>query len=113
MKNQIENSFDTPKASHFTASEILELFVDAQGESETLVAGLLRPTSTTPQHLLGGKGSGKPHLLRFCSIQVRHQKHSESVASAIRNDQYLGLYIASEALNAQKFTGKNLTSEKW
>ena len=69
MKNQIENSFDTPKASHFTASEILELFVDAQGESETLVAGLLRPTSTTPQHLLGGKEAENLTFLGFAQFR--------------------------------------------
>lgn len=107
------NPFDTPKASHFTTGEILDLYVDAQGENEELVNGLLEPTSLTPLRLLGSKGSGKTHLLRYCSYAVRSRKYDDNLVAAIRGDGYLGLYVDSGALNAQKFSGKSLTDEKW
>ncbi|TYC63996.1 hypothetical protein FMN50_01795 [Rhodobacterales bacterium] len=108
-----QNPFDTPKASHFTADEILELYVDAAGDNEEVVARLLEPTSTTPLRLLGSKGSGKTHLLRYCSHSVRKRKFGGNLVKAIRNDGYIGLYIDSGALNAQKFFGKGMRREQW
>lgn len=108
-----QNPFDTPKASHFTADEILDLYVDATGDNEEVVARLLEPTSTTPLRLLGGKGSGKTHLLRYCSHSVRKRKFGDNLVQAIRNDGYIGLYIDSGALNAQKFFGKGMEREQW
>ncbi|KIC15011.1 ORC-CDC6 family AAA ATPase [Leisingera sp. ANG-Vp] len=109
----MQNPFDTPKASHFTADEILDLYVDAEGDNEELVNGLLEPTSTTPLRLLGGKGSGKTHLLRYCSHSVRRRKYKGDLVSAIKSDGYIGLYVDSGALNAQKFFGKRLEREQW
>lgn len=108
-----KNPFDTPKASHFTAEQIFELYVDAKGQNEELVEGLLEPASLTPLRLLGGKGSGKTHLLRYCSHVVRQKKYGGDLVGAIENDGYIGLYVDSGALNAQKFVGKKLTSEQW
>jgi hypothetical protein len=113
MSRLKNNPFDTPKASHFTADEILNLYVDANGDNEELINVLLEPTSLTPLRLLGGKGSGKTHLLRYCSQAVRTKKHGNNLVTAVRSDGYIGLYVDSGALNAQKFHGKGLSDEKW
>jgi len=44
---------------------------------------------------------------------VRTKKHGGDVESAIKKDGYIGLYVDSGALNAQKFFGKGLSDEKW
>lgn len=108
-----QNPFDTPKASHFSAEEILDLYVDAGGDNEEFVNRLLEPASTTPLRLLGGKGSGKTHLLRYCSYSVRKRKRGGGLVNAIQGDGYVGLYVDSGALNAQKFFGKRLNREQW
>lgn len=108
-----QNPFDTPKASHFTADEILDLYVDAAGDNEEVVNRLLEPASKTPLRLLGGKGSGKTHLLRYCSHSVRKRKQGGDLVAAIKNDGYIGLYVDSGAVNAQKFFGKRLDREQW
>lgn len=112
IKIMNQNPFDTPKASHFTADEILKLYVDA-GDNNDVISNLLQPKSRTPLRLLGGKGSGKTHLLRYCSVPVRKRMQGNSIISAIKHDGYIGLYVDSGALNAQKFYGKRLDREQW
>ena len=107
------NPFDTPKASHFTADDILKLYVDAGGNNDEVVNRLLEPASKTPLRLLGGKGSGKTHLLRYCSHSVRKRKQNGDLVAAVKTDGYVGLYVDSGALNAQKFHGKGLSREQW
>lgn len=107
-----ENPFDLQKASNYSSQEILGHWVDLAGQHGGLVS-VLKPTSITPMILFGGKGSGKTHLMRYCSAPVQAARHSNNMADAIKKEKYLGVYVTAEALNTPRFTGKGYDEEFW
>lgn len=109
MAKSDDNPFDLQKASHYSIEEILGFWVDiAQGG----LVSVLEPTSITPMLLLGGKGSGKTHLMRYCSAPVQAARHG-TLIEAIRAERYVGIYVPAEALNTHKFSGKGLEDDAW
>lgn len=112
MRTHPENPFDMQKASHYTSEEILGHWVDIAEQHGGLVA-VLEPRSVMPMFLLGGKGSGKTHLMRYCSAPVQAARHDGNLSEAIRQEQYVGIYVPAEALNTHKFSGKGFDDEVW
>jgi hypothetical protein len=107
-----ENPFDLNKASDFTDMEIAEQWVDLANAAGGLV-NILNPTSRMPMHLLGGKGSGKTHLMRYCSAPVQAARYSGDIAQAAMADGYLGIYIPLDALNTDKFAREEPVEAHW
>lgn len=113
MINRLEeNPFDLVKASDFSAAEIVEYWVDISNTDGGLVQ-LLQPKLRTPTLILGGKGSGKTHLMRYCSAPVRAALCGGDLGAAVANDGYLGIYVPAEGLNSHKFAGKGQSSDLW
>lgn len=107
-----ENPFDLNKASDFTDQEIADQWVDLTNASSGLV-DILNPKLRTPMLLLGGKGSGKTHLMRYCSAPVQAARHAGNVAQAAIADGYLGIYVTLDALNTDKFAREEPVEEHW
>ena len=107
-----ENPFDLNKASDFTDQEIAEQWVDLANAAGGLVE-ILNPKSRMPMLLLGGKGSGKTHLMRYCSAPVQATRHSGDVAQAAIADGYLGIYVPLDALNTDKFAREVPVEDHW
>lgn len=107
-----ENPFDLNKASDFTNQEIAEQWVDLANAAGGLVE-ILNPKSRMPMLLLGGKGSGKTHLMRYCSAPVQAARHSGDVAQAAIADGYLGIYVPLDALNTDKFAREEPVEDHW
>ena len=107
-----ENPFDLNKASDFTDQEIAEQWVDLANAAGGLV-DILNPKSRMPMLLLGGKGSGKTHLMRYCSAPVQTARHSGDIAQAAIADGYLGIYIPLDALNTDKFAREEPVEDYW
>ncbi|OHV22611.1 hypothetical protein EOS93_30935 [Rhizobium sp. RMa-01] len=107
-----ENPFDLVKASDFSATEIVDYWVDISNNDGGLVQ-LLQPKLRTPTLILGGKGSGKTHLMRYCSAPVRAALCGGDLGVAVANDGYLGIYIPAEGLNSHKFEGKGQHPDLW
>jgi len=107
-----ENPFDLVKASDFSAAEILDYWVDISNNDGGLVE-LLQPKLRTPMLIVGGKGSGKTHLMRYCSAPVQAARAGGSLAAAVANEGYFGIYVPAEGLNSHKFAGKGQSSELW
>lgn len=110
MSRQDQNPFDLQKASNYSSQEILEHWVDIAGHGG--LVSVLRPTAIIPMLVLGGKGSGKTHLMRYCSAPVQAARHG-SLIEAIRQEHYAGIYVPAEALNTPKFSGKGQDTETW
>lgn len=109
---QPENPFDTNKATAFSDDQIADQWVDLTNAQGGLVS-ILKPTSRTPMLLLGGKGSGKTHLMRYCSAPVQAARHSANMAHAAAADGYLGIYVHADALNTDKFARDDQAKESW
>src|SRR5256885_3507554 len=107
-----DNPFDLNKASDFSDEEIAEQWVDFSDAPGGLL-GILKPTLRMPMLLLGGKGSGKTHLMRYCSAPVQAARRAGNLALAVEQDGYLGVYIRADGLNTDKFSGKGQTVEYW
>jgi hypothetical protein len=107
-----DNPFDLNKASDFSDSEIAEQWVDLADANGGLLS-ILKPTLRMPMLLLGGKGSGKTHLMRYCSAPVQATRRGGDLVKAIEEDRYLGIYIRADALNTDKFTSGDRADEYW
>ena len=110
--SQRDNPFDTSKATAFSDDEIATQWVDLANTQGGLV-NILKPRSHTPMLLLGGKGSGKTHLMRYCSAPVQAARHSANMARAAVVDGYLGIYVHADALNTDKFAREDVIDERW
>jgi hypothetical protein len=107
-----ENPFDLNKASDFTDQEIADQWVDLTNAAGGLVE-ILNPKSRMPMLLLGGKGSGKTHLMRYCSAPVQAARYAGDIARAAIANGYLGIYVTLDALNTDKFAREEPVDEHW
>jgi hypothetical protein len=110
MSNRSHNPFDLTKASDYSDRQVFDYWVDVE-ESGGLI-GFLKPKSLVPMFLLGGKGSGKTHLMRYCSSSVQSLRH-ESLHAAVQAEGYIGIYMIADGLNAPRFSGKGQTDDAW
>jgi hypothetical protein len=109
MKEQLVNPFDVTKAVDFNDEQINKYFVDMpQGG----FAAMANPRSPMPMLIMGGKGSGKTHLMRYFSYPLQKLRHQANQIS-LRNEGYLGIYLRCGGLNAARFRGKGQTEEAW
>lgn len=109
------NPFDLTKASDFSDSDILNYWADLS-ESNASSPGLLevlKPKLVMPMLLLGGKGSGKTHLMRYCSAPVQSMRNDGNLSNAVAKEGYLGIYLQSDGLNTGRFKGKGQPDETW
>ena len=100
-----DNPFELSKASNFSDTEVLDYWVDIMEDKGGLMS-ILQPRSRTPLLLLGGKGSGKTHLMRYCSAPVQAARHQRSLAKALKQEGFVGVYVPVEAMNIEKFSKK-------
>lgn len=108
---QRDNPFDLTKASDYSDAQVQEYWVDV-GDAQKSLVTFIKPTSLVPMFLLGGKGSGKTHLMRYCSSAVQELRHS-NLRAAIAQERYLGVYSIADGLNVHRFAGKGQTEETW
>lgn len=106
------NPFDLVKASDFSDEQINQYWVDLVA-GEGRLEDLFKPMLRMPMLLLGGKGSGKTHLMRYYSSTVRKLAFDGSLLKAVASDHYLGLYVRADGLNVGRFDGKGETEDKW
>lgn len=108
---QRDNPFDLTKASDYSDRQVQEYWVDVGSDSHSLV-DLIKPKSLVPMLLLGGKGSGKTHLMRYCSSTVQELRY-QNLREAIAAEQYLGIYTNADGLNGYRFSGKGQSDDVW
>jgi len=111
------NPFNITKANDLTDPEVESLWVDVRGEdSDAALIASVKPASPMPMFVLGGKGSGKTHLLRYCSYtiqKIRYAKTGLGLLEGIQRDRYIGLYSQCGDLNPGRFAGKRQDEEVW
>ncbi|WP_323788900.1 hypothetical protein [Psychroserpens sp.] len=110
-----ENPFDITKAVHYTNQQLLDYWVNLPGDSG--FEEMINPKSQMPMMIVGGKGSGKTHVLKYYSFSLQKlrylENNTQSVSNQISEKGYLGLYMRAGNLNAKKFKGKIHTEEAW
>ncbi|MFO1447296.1 MAG: hypothetical protein U1F61_03880 [Opitutaceae bacterium] len=106
----MDNPFKLTRASDLDDEQILRLWVDPDND----LADRLRPSSQLPMIILGGKGSGKTHLMRYHSYAIQERLHgSANMGGVVSKCGYLAVYGRCSGLNADRFARKNFTEEQW
>jgi hypothetical protein len=93
------NPFTTIKANDLNDTEINEQWVDAHGG----FYDYFLPNNKVSQYLLGGKGSGKTHLMRYFSYNSQMIRNHADVIGGIEKDGYFAIYFQASGLNGDRF----------
>lgn len=106
------NPFSFAKASDYSDEEINKLWIDI---SENFVEAVIEPTLRKSKFILGGKGTGKTHLLRHYSYNATKLRNSNLTGLDIINrHQSLGVFLRANALDASRFISLNdIDISKW
>lgn len=105
------NPFEITKATDFSDQEIEDYWVDIHEEDG--FRKMVKPKSPVPMLILGGKGSGKTHTMRYFSYSLHKIRYSQDVISGISKEGYIGVYFRCGDLNAGRFNGKGQTEDVW
>lgn len=104
------NPFNITKAVDYSDEEIDQAWVDLPSGG---FIDMVKPKSAMPMLILGGKGSGKTHIMRYFSYRLQKIRYGDNWLTLLKNDGYLGIYMRCGGLNANRFNGKGLTEEQW
>ncbi|HET7117832.1 MAG TPA: hypothetical protein VFI29_15160 [Hanamia sp.] len=113
MKNELENPFSVTKATEFSDVEINEYWVSFNAKDDKSFETILNPTEFLPKYLIGGKGSGKTHILRYFSFPLQKIRNEENIQTILSDDKYIGFYSVLHGLNSSRFEGKNVSQAEW
>lgn len=112
-----KNPFGATKANDLDDAQIQQLWVDVMSVDDE-IGGFAHPNGYMPTFILGGKGSGKTHLMRYHSFELQLLRIGEDatgddIRTGIAQDGYLGIYALCGTLNSNRFNGKGQSQEKW
>lgn len=105
------NPFSVVKANEFTTEQIIENWVSFAGSDDGFVASL-NPQELMPKYVLGSKGCGKTHLLRYYSFDARLKYYDNDIKNLLKKDRYLASYSRLDSLSSTRFS-KNSDGEEW
>ena len=113
MINELDNPFSVTKATEFSDEEIYEYWVNFNPEENVSIETILNPTEYLPKYVIGGKGCGKTHILRYFSFQLQKIRHNFIIKDILKNDKYIGVYSILSGLNSSRFSGKGINESEW
>ena len=65
-----QNPFDITKAVDYTDNEIYKYWVDLGGDNQGF-EGMIKPNTLMPMIIVGSKGSGKTHIMKYFSYELQ------------------------------------------
>lgn len=113
MISELENPFSVTKATEFSDDEINEYWVNFNTEENISIDTLLNPKEYMPKYIIGGKGCGKTHILRYFSFPLQKIRFENNIQNILEKDQYIGLYSVFYGLKSSRFSGKGISDEEW
>lgn len=111
MDEATSTLFGATRAADYTDEEIHQYWVDLADDGGFF--DLVKPRSTMPMIILGGKGSGKTHMMRYLSFALQQIRHAPDLSAGIAHEGYLGIYMRCSGLNSTRFRDKGQSEEVW
>jgi len=105
------NPFNITKAVDYSDEEIKKYWVDIS-EGNGFI-DMLKPQSPMPMFILGGKGSGKTHIMRYFSFNLQKIRYGKELVEKIAEDKYIGIYLRCGGLNSSRFQSSLDSKEAW
>ena len=105
------NPFEITKAVEFTDDQINRTWVDWPAPGG--FAAFMKVESPMPRIVLGGKGSGRTHVMRHFSAPVQAIRGNEDPTEQAAEDGVLGIYVRCSGLNSSRFQGRGQTDAAW
>ena len=105
------NPFEVTKATDLDDAQIAATWVDLPSAGG--FRSLIDPKSPVTRFVLGGKGSGRTHVMRYYSSSLQAIRIREQGQSALDGDGYVGVYVNSTMLNPGRFSGKGQNDDTW
>lgn len=95
------NPFSLVRAADFSDEQINSLWV---GIGKSQVDQIIEPKERLSKFILGGKGAGKTHLLRYHSYSVaRIRRSKQDAVSGLIDDGYLAVFLRATGVDAARF----------
>lgn len=105
------NPFSLVRASDITDAQINSLWVEL---GPAIINAVIEPTSPISKYILGGKGTGKTHLLRYHSFQVARLRNAKSSGMAAINKMgYMAVFLRATGVDAARFEMAGGTIVRW
>ena len=105
------NPFEITKAVEFTDDQINRTWVDWPAPGG--FAAFMKVESPMPRIVLGGKGSGRTHVMRHFSAPVQAIRGKGDPTKQAAEDGVLGIYVRCSGLNSSRFQGRGQTDAAW
>lgn len=107
-----ENPFNITKAVDYSDEEIEKFWVEFS-ESQPFHENV-KPTSPMPMLIIGGKGSGKTHIMRHHSHKLQKIRNKDlHLAQIAEKEKYIGIYFRCGMINPIVFSSDSVDGEKW
>jgi hypothetical protein len=105
------NPFNVTKAVDFSDEEIAATWVDLAEDGGFFE--LVNPRSPMPKFIVGAKGIGRTHIMRFYSAALQAQRYRSNANQHVASDGYIGVYFRASGLNSGRFHGKGVDEDSW
>lgn len=112
MYRDNNNPFSVTKASDYTDEQIAKYWVNFLGKEGQQLNYLLNPQEIVPKYIIGSKGCGKTHLIRYFDFPIQRVRHNDDLVKIIDSERYIGLYFILSSLNSSRFTRESLRLER-
>ncbi len=107
------NPFSVVKANEFSDEQILEYWVDFGENKEEGFISSLNPKELMPKYVLGSKGCGKTHILKYYSFDTRLLYYKNDIGALLRNDGYIASYWRLDGLSSTRFNRDTQDISEW
>lgn len=105
------NPFALVRASDYTDEQINLLWVELGAST---INAIIEPESKISKYILGSKGTGKTHLLRYYSYQVAKLRFQrETGLEILAKQKFLAIFVRATGLDAARFEGSLEDHNKW
>ncbi|MYH49032.1 MAG: hypothetical protein F4151_05735 [Gammaproteobacteria bacterium] len=105
------NPFEVTKAVDFTDTQINSTWVDWPAPGG--FADFISVRSPLARFVLGGKGTGRTHIMRHFSAPVQAIRQPSDPIAQVKDDGVLGIYVLCSGLNSLRFQGRGQDSKTW
>lgn len=109
-----KNPFDVTKAVDYTDFELYKYWVDLDNDKGFSL--MMKPTTLMPMIILGSKGSGKTHIMKYFSYElqkIRCEAENHSLQEGLAKEKFIGVFIRCTSFNAETFSGRGVSEELW